>query len=231
MESGFLTMKEMIERLKVLKVRTRQGFYQKYSKKIHPVKRVGNKNYYSEQQIQSLITAELSGQEQSSLKVPDSLPLDPYNLLNERVLNDLLDEKKRLRDDNDRLKTQVHSLGEAAQCLQVRLESMVPLLEHRQTADELQEAQEVLSDTVRQRERLSLELDEARRREWGYQCKVDDFDQLRSIEQELETLSIFSFRKKRRLRLRREELLFTDVDRTGDPRHDNCIGKISEQAS
>ncbi len=207
MESGLLTMKEMIERLKVLKVKSRQAFYQRYSKKIHPVKRVGNKNFYSEKHVQALISGELSGNEESRSEVSESSCREAYNILNERVLNDLLDEKKRLRDNNDHLKTQVNSLSEAARCLQTRLDSMVPLLEHRQATEDLQQVQDTLTDTVRQREKLSLELDEARRREWAYQCKVDDLNQLRSIEQELKELSLFSFRKKRSLILRREAIL------------------------
>jgi DNA repair exonuclease SbcCD ATPase subunit len=197
-------MKEMIGRLGVLKIRSRQSFYQRFGERVRPVKKIGNKNFYAEEHIQSLIDAELSGAADTRALGQSS---DIVSVVNGRVLNDLIDEKLRLREENNGLHKRAESLEEALTCLNSRLESMVPRLEYHQRIQELENAEESLRESEETVNNLQLALGQACKERESLRMQALKLEELQEIQEKLEELSLFSFFKKRGLIRKRSELL------------------------
>jgi len=204
METNLLTMKEMIERLGPLRIKSRQSFYQRFGHRIKPVRKVGNKNFYSEEHVQALIESELSGLDIPSQNSP---PTDVISVVNGRILNDLIDEKQRLREENVRLSKRIDSMDEALNCLNSRLESMVPRLEYHKRIEELESAHETLKQTEKNMIQLKKTLNNVSTEREALRLQANQLRELKELEDEMDRLPFFSFFKKKELMQRKSEIL------------------------
>ena len=194
----------MIERLGPLKIKTRQSFYQKFGHRIKPVRRVGNKNFYSEDHVQALIKSELSDSKSAPMTTSS---MDIISVVNGRILNDLMDEKQRLREENMQLNKKLQSMDEALTCLSNKLEATVPKLEYHKRMEELESAHQNLQASEKQVFHLKASLENACRDREQLRLKAENLRKLKEIQSKLQKLGLFSFFKRRELLAQRALIL------------------------
>lgn len=204
METNLLTMTEMIERLSPLKIKTRQSFYQKFGHRIKPVRREGNKNFYSEDHVQALIKSELSNSRKTSTS---SNSLDIISVVNGRILNDLMDEKQRLRDENVLLGKKIESMDEALACLNAKLEATVPRLEYHKRIEELECAQQRLQVSEKNVMQLTTTLENVCKEREQLRLKAENLRKLKAIQSQIKELNFFSYFKRKALEAQKALIL------------------------